>query len=235
MVRRLAIVPARGGSKRIPGKNIRDFCGRPMMSYILDTARQSQLFEDIHVSTDSAEIADVATALGFAPAFLRPRELADDHTPLMPVLRHSAASFAAAGKRHDEVWLLMASAPLIETSDLVGAARLFADAGSEMPVLSVAAYPSPVEWAFRKDTQGRLVPVQPQALSMRSQDIEPCFYDTGSFCVFSARAVLSSSDEVHQPRYLGYPLPRRKAVDIDDLEDFDLVEALYAAQAGRKP
>src|SRR3981189_1479338 len=92
---RLAVIPARGGSKRIPEKNIREFFGRPMIAYILETARRSGLFDVIHVSTESPGTAEVVERLGFPVAFSRPAELADEHTPLMPVLRHAAATFAA--------------------------------------------------------------------------------------------------------------------------------------------
>ena len=113
--RRLAIIPARGGSKRIADKNIRAFCGRPMIAHILDTARASGLFEVIHVSTESPRIASVVEALGFEVHFPRPiAQLADDKTPLMPVLRYVTETFQSRGQTFDEVWLLMACAPLIE-------------------------------------------------------------------------------------------------------------------------
>src|SRR5437764_11044543 len=112
MVSRLAIVPARGGSKRVSDKNVRDFCGRPMIAHILGAARKSGLFDAIHVSTDSARIAGIVGDLGFATQFLRPSELADDFTPLMPVLRYVTDKFAKSGRHFDEVWLLMACAPL---------------------------------------------------------------------------------------------------------------------------
>ena len=85
-MKRIAIIPARGGSKRIPDKNIREFCGRPMISYALQTAKESKLFDVIHVSTDSERTAQIVTQLGFSVDFMRPMELADDQVPIMPVL-----------------------------------------------------------------------------------------------------------------------------------------------------
>src|SRR5260370_35100007 len=107
MTSRLAIVPARGGSKRIPDKNIREFFGRPMITHILNAARASNLFDLIHVSTDSTRISDAVTEAGFAPHFPRPDDLADDHTPLMPVLRYVTERFLEGGDRFYEMWLLL--------------------------------------------------------------------------------------------------------------------------------
>ena len=230
MVSRLAIVPARGGSKRVPEKNVRAFCGRPMVAHILGTARKSRLFDAIHVSTDSARIASIVEGLGFPTEFLRPAELADDHTPLMPVLRYVTGEFAKNGKRYDEVWLLMACAPLVEDLDLIGAAQLFAKAGSRRPVISVAAYPAPIEWAFRLETDGGLTPAQPGMFAVRSQDLDSAYYDTGSFCVFPEQRVRESLEAGDDRDFLGYMLPRHKAIDIDSEEDFRFAETIYAAR-----
>src|SRR5438445_10500267 len=111
MVSRLAIIPARGGSKRIPDKNIRDFCGRPMIGHILETASASKLFDTIHVSTESRRIADVVRALGYSVDFLRPDILADDHTPSMLVLRYVVETYAAPRRQYDAICLLVACSP----------------------------------------------------------------------------------------------------------------------------
>src|SRR5450755_2920533 len=108
MPSRLAVIPARGGSKRIPDKNIRMFCGKPMIGHILQAATGSRLFDTIHVSTESQRIADVVESLGYTIDFLRPQHLAGDHTPLMPVLKYAAETYATTGKNFDEIWLLMA-------------------------------------------------------------------------------------------------------------------------------
>jgi pseudaminic acid cytidylyltransferase len=227
MISRLAIVPARGGSKRIPDKNIREFCGRPMIAHILDAARESALFDTIHVSTENQHIAEVAAALGFRPEFLRPDHLADDHTPLMPVISHVAAKFHEWGKHFDEVWLLMACAPLIEASDLKGAADLFAETGAHTPVLSVASYTAPVEWAYRLDDKKMLVPVRPDMISVRSQDLAPSFHDTGSFCIFPGEIARRGSTD---GRCFGHLLPRHKAIDIDSEEDLQFAAAIFSSR-----
>ena len=119
MVKRIAIIPARGGSKRIPNKNIRDFCGKPMISYALEAARDSALFDCIHVSTDSKKIAEATQKEGFDVDFMRTAELSDDHTPIMPVLKYVLEQYIDRGKYFDEVVLIMACAPLIDANDLI--------------------------------------------------------------------------------------------------------------------
>ena len=227
MTQRLAIVPARGGSKRVPHKNIRNFCGRPMISYILDTARSSGLFETVHVSTESSQVATVAENLGFKFHFPRPSDLAGDDTPLMPVLRYVTETFGKRGNSFDEVWLMMPCAPLIETDDLLGAARLYRDKSGQLAVISVTPYPVPIEWAFERDVDGRLHPTQPGKFAVRSQDLGTKYYDTGTFCGFSARRVLESTGAGDDTGFVGYVLPRHKAIDIDTEEDWQFAEILF--------
>jgi N-acylneuraminate cytidylyltransferase len=231
---RIAIVPARGGSKRIPNKNIRDFRGHPMISHILHTARASNLFDVVHVSTEDARIAQVAEGFGFPVGFMRPAELADDHTPLMPVLRHVVETFAARAQRFDEVWLLMACAPLIDTEDLHKGADLFAQTGGQAPVMAVAAYPAPTEWAFERQQDGVLHPVQPGMFAARSQDLTTKYFDTGTFYVYPERWVRESTGAGDYHSYVGLVLPRHKAVDIDTEEDWQLAELLFRS-IGKAP
>lgn len=226
-MKRLAIVPARGGSKRIPNKNIRDFCGQPMITHVLGAARASGLFSKVHVSTESENIRDVAAQFGFAPDFPRPAELADDHTPIMPVLRHTAQEYAKRGEHFDEVWLLMACAPLIDAKDLVSAATLFQQAGSEQPLLAVSEYPAPIEWAFSRGEDGTLTPVQAGMFAVSSQDLEKRYFDAGSFAVFPSMRVLESEGAGSDSGFIGYPLPKGTAIDIDDEQDWRLAEAIY--------
>jgi len=227
MNRSLAVIPARGGSKRIPNKNIRDFCGRPMMSHILEAAKNSQLFDVIHVSTESDKIAEVADQYGFPVDFARPNELADDHTPIMPVLRYVLDEYAKLGRRFDEVALLMACAPLVTSADLIQAHDLFCAHGATTPVLGVATYPCPVEWAFRRDSEGRLTPVQPGMFAVRSQDLEPSYFDAGLFSFFPAKLVLGSEGAGSDANFIGQILPRYKAIDIDTPDDWALAEAIF--------
>jgi N-acylneuraminate cytidylyltransferase len=229
-MKRLAVIPARGGSKRIPRKNIRDFCGKPMIAHILDAARASDLFDIIHVSTDDLDIARVAGELGFAPEFMRPAELADDHTAVMAVLKYVAAEYEKRGILFDQVWLLMACAPLTLPRDLVGANQLFVQAGGASPVLGILEYPVPIEWAFRRETGGRLIPIQPGKFTVRSQDLEKRYFDSGSFAVFAGAHVRASQETGSDSGFVGYPLRKGTAIDIDDEHDWLLAEAIFRFQ-----
>ena len=227
MMKSIAIIPARGGSKRIPDKNITDFCGKPMIAYPLEAARDSGLFDTIHVSTESQRIINVVESLGFSADFLRPAKLADDHTPIMPVLKYVTETYRANGKTFDRVCLIMACAPLIEPSDLKEAAALFDRFHGTRSVLAVAPYPVPIEWAFSRSKTGVLLPVKKGAFAIRSQDFEPKYYDAGSFAYMSVDRVLSSEGAGPDNDYVGYVLPRYKAIDIDEREDMALAVASF--------
>lgn len=228
-MKRLAIIPARGGSKRIPDKNIRDFCGQPMLAHILGAAASSDLFDEIHVSTDSHEIAETASRLGFEIDFLRPPHLADDHTPIMPVLKYVLEEYLGRGAEFDCVALLMACAPMITSGDLCGAAALFDAHHGKQAVLGVAEYPCPVEWAFRRESNGVLVPMQPGMFSVRSQDLATTYYDAGQFCFMPSERVLATVGAGSDEGFLGYPIQRHQAIDIDTLEDWRFAELVFSS------
>jgi pseudaminic acid cytidylyltransferase len=227
MTKRLAVIPARGGSKRILKKNIRVFCGKPIIAYILETIKKSDLFEVIHVSTDSNDIADVVSQLGFPVDFFRPDELSDDHTPIMPVLKYVHDEYVRRGYIFDQVWSLMPTSPFLEVEDLIEVEKLFVRSGSKCSLWGVSEYQAPVEWAFTRAEDGRLVPVQPGKFAIRSQDLETKYYDVGSFALFSAKTVIESHGSGRDDRYMGYILPKHKAIDIDTLDDWVFAEALY--------
>ena len=199
-----------------------------MIAHILDTARSSELFDVIHVSTDSPRIASVVESLGLEIHFPRIAELADDKTPLMPVLRYVTETFQTRGRTFDEVWLLMACAPLIEANDLLAAARLLLRTDQSKAVLAVAPYPAPIEWAFDREDDGSLTAVSPGKFAVRSQDLRPSFYDAGSFCGFPSSRVLESRGAGDDTRFVGFVLPRHKAIDIDNEEDWRLAEIVFA-------
>lgn len=227
MRRRIAIIPARGGSKRIPRKNILNFCGKPMIAYILQAAKEANLFDVIHVSTESLAIKEVVEDLGFRVDFLRPEFLADDYTPIMPVLKYVVEVYKNQGEIFDEVWLLMACAPLIDASDLKGASNLFKIGGNAKPVISVSEYPTPIEWAFSRSDGGDLTPLEPGKFAIRSQDIKKKYFDAGLFCIFPMDRVIESDLTGSDQGLIGYIIPKTKAVDIDDECDWKIAEALF--------
>ena len=229
-MKRLAVVPARAGSKRIPDKNVRPFCGRPMISYTLAAARESGLFDAIHVSTESDSIAAVAAALGFTPEFPRPAALSDDDTPLIPVLRFVLEEYVRRGRSFDQVALLYPCAPLVEPADLRAAAEMAERVGGDKVVFGVTQFPVPLEWAYTRNDDGKLVPANPGMFAVRSPDLRPAYYDVGAFAFLPAARLLS--DAPHDERdFYGYVLPRHKAVDIDAEEDWLLAELLYRGRS----
>ena len=229
---RIAILPARGGSKRIKDKNIRPFCGRPIIHYPLAAAKESGLFDLIHVSTESPRIREVVVGLGFPVDFLRAPELADDQTPIAPVLRWVLERYAAQGRKFDDVFLIMPCAPLIEAEDLRQGYQAYLRHGRERPLLAVSPFPVPIEWAFEKDKSGGLKPCQPGMAMVRSQDLGRKYYDTGAFAVFNASSLLHAAPTDED--YVSYLLPKSKAVDIDDPEDLELAETLYLGRLARR-
>lgn len=235
MTTRLAVLPARGGSKRIPRKNVRDFCGRPMLSYPLRAAVESGLFDCVHVSTDDPEVAAVAASLGQAPEFGRPDHLADDHTPLMPVLRYVVEQFQARGRHFDEVWLLMPCAPFVDASELLRASEVMNTHKGTRPLLAVARYPAPVEWAFEMSADQSLVPERPGMFAVRSQDLRPKYFDTGTFVAYPTRLIAESVGAGSESHFVGHEVDSTWVVDIDDEEDWRKAEELFrwkAASAG---
>jgi N-acylneuraminate cytidylyltransferase len=223
---KIAIIPARGGSKRIKDKNIIDFCGKPMMAYALEAARASGLFDVIHVSTDSERIAGVAGELGFTVDFLRDPALGDDHTPLMPVLRWVLNEYEARGQAAEDVCLLMPCAPLIEAEDLHAAYERYVAAGREVTTLAVVPFPYPVERALAMDADGLLRPKFPETWLMRSQDLETAYHDAGLFS-FSPAASILDPEMMAATTMLPFPVARHKAIDIDEPEDLELAEILF--------
>ena len=227
MKKRLAIIPAREGSKRIVHKNIRDFCGEPMISYILNTAKASNLFDVIHVSTESSKIKDVVKSFGFDVPFMRSPELADDHTPILPVLKDVVQKFKFQNQIFDQVWLLMACSPLVEENDLREAAQFFEQSRPTKTVIAVSEYQVPIEWAFERSEEGVLSPLNPGMFSIRSQDIKKKYHDAGVFAIFDSNQILGSEGAGSDLDFKGYVLPKYKAIDIDNEEDWLFAEKIF--------
>jgi N-acylneuraminate cytidylyltransferase len=222
---RLAIIPARGGSKRIPKKNIIPFCGKPMIAYAIDAAAGSGVFDKIHISTDAPEIAEVAGEQGFMPDFMRTSDLSDDFTGLVPVLRWVVEQYKQRGEMYEEICCIMPNAPLIQAGDITAAFATFtAHAGCD-PLLVFARFPVPVEWAFRQTEPGIMKAESPPNLRIRSQDLEHAYYECGPFTIWRAEHLYSENPLTGN--VLSYVMPTDRAVDIDTPEDLAYAERLY--------
>ena len=198
-----------------------------MISHILNSAKKSQLFDVIHVSTECNEIKDVVERLGFHVPFLRRDDLSDDFTPIIPVMKDVMEKFASIGQSFDQIWLLMACSPLIEDLDLVKAAKLFETEGGKNPVIGVSEYPVPIEWAFTRSSDGHLSPVNSGIFAIRSQDLEKKYFDAGAFAIFPSEKIQSSEGAGSDDEFVGYVISKDKAIDIDDESDWAFAEAMY--------
>ncbi len=231
-MKRLAIIPARGGSKRIPDKNIKDFCGKPIISYSIEAAANTTLFDQIHVSTDSKTIADIATEAGYSPNFLRPKEFSGDHAPMMEAIKFVIDEYESIGTSFDTVALIYATSPLIDFNDLKNACESFEASNKSKPLLAVTPFPSPIEHAFRMKDNMDLCPDSEVSLSKRTQDLPESFYDAGMFAIYSSDFIKNNKTSLNFNSFRGYVVPAYRVTDIDWPEDWVLAEKLYKALDG---
>lgn len=224
---KIAVIPARGGSKRIPLKNIREFCGKPMLAWSVRAALDSGCFDVVLVSTDDPAIADVAKQAGAQVPFFRPKELADDHTGTIPVMRHAIQHYIDGGKLPDVVCCIYATAPFVRSIDLQRGLNILEVEGSAY-AFSVTSYAFPIQRAIKVTEGGRLSMFQPEHFNIRSQDLEEAFHDAGQFYWGRADAWLGdvSLFSEHSAPVL---LPRHRVQDIDTLEDWERAEWLFRA------
>ncbi|MDI1293631.1 MAG: pseudaminic acid cytidylyltransferase [Methylobacter sp.] len=223
---RIAIIPARGGSKRIPRKNIKPFYGKPMIAWAIETARASGLFEHIVVTTDDAEISALARTWGTETPFVRPAELADDYTPTVPVVAHAIGACQSLGWQVDQVCCIYPAVPFMQSTDLVAALQMLETNDTDY-VFPVAAYPSAIQRALRQLPNGLMAPFYSQYASTRTQDLELAYYDVGQFYWGRSQAWLEGKN-VHQYG-MGLVIPSWRVVDIDNTEDWHRAELMYAA------
>ena len=218
----IAIIPARGGSKRIPGKNIRHMNGRPLLAWPIEACRQSGLFEHILVSTDSPEIAAVAESYGAKAPFLRPAELSGDYVPTAPVVEH-ALTWVQQHWGPVDVYCLLYANPFVTPANLERGFNLLLKTGADT-TLGVVEFPHPILRAFKLDGDGAIVYAFPEHQASRSQDL-PVFYHDAAQFYWHIRGVGESG---HKHKALPVILPRHLAVDIDTEEDWMIAEKLHA-------
>lgn len=223
-MRSLCVIPARGGSKRIPRKNIRKFAGKPIIAWSIEVAQHTRCFERIIVSTDDEEIADVAARYGADVPFIRPAELSDDMTGTMPVVVHAAEEIAKRDKPYDAVCCVYATAPFIRSQDiLTGRDRIAAGWSFSLPVTE---YSAPIFRSFRKLPSGGIEMFFPEHFQTRSQDLETAYHDAGQFYWGTAEA-WKSRDVLFRPDSAAIEIPRRLVQDIDTEEDWYIAERMF--------
>ncbi|WP_386080154.1 pseudaminic acid cytidylyltransferase [Vreelandella sp. F11] len=223
----VAIIPARGGSKRIPRKNVKEFCGKPMIAWSIEAAKASGCFDKIIVSTDDREIAEAAEHWGAEVPFLRPNELADDYTGTLPVIRHAVQWLSEHEVTVAYACCVYATAPFVTSEDLLRGWELIQKSDASF-VFSVTSYAFPVQRAIRITEEGRVAMFYPEHFQTRSQDLEDAWHDAGQFYWGKAEAWLEEKS-IFSADSVPLQLPRHRVQDIDTSEDWARAEWLFKA------
>lgn len=222
---KVAVIPARGGSKRIPRKNIKMFCGRPMIAWSILAAQQSGLFERIIVTTDDEEIAEVARAWGAETPFVRPPELSDDYAGTTEVIAHATRWLQDQGVSVTAVCCIYATAPLIRPEDLARGLELF-ESGNWAYAFSVAEFSPSVYRAFQASAEGGVSMLFPEFFTTRSQDLPVALHDAGQFYWGLADA-WTQGLKVFDRHSTPVCIPRWRVQDIDDMDDWIRAEMIF--------
>lgn len=221
---KIAIIPARGGSKRIPGKNLKLFCGKPMIAYAISYALESKLFERVIVSTDNPYIAELARATGAETPFIRPDYLADDLTPTVPVISHAVEACEAMGWNITYACCIYPCVPFLQLSDLVEAFTLMQEKDAFF-TYPVTEYAHPIQRAMRRLPQGQMEFYQPEYELTRTQDLEKSYQDAGQF--YWGRAGAWKAHMRMHTSGVGLVVPNWRVVDIDNEDDWNRAELLF--------
>lgn len=225
----VAIIPARGGSKRIPRKNVREFCGKPMIAWSIEVARQSGLFQRIIVSTDDREVGEVARRYGAETPFVRPADLADDHTPTLPVIRHAVHWLQDHGEVVQAACCIYATAPFLKAEYLHKGVEMLNRFPETEFVFSVTSFGFPIFRGLRLDAEGRVAMFWPEHETSRSQDLPEAFHDAGQF-YWGTGVAWQNCAGLFSSRSRGLALPRTQVVDIDTEEDWRLAERIFLSR-----
>jgi pseudaminic acid cytidylyltransferase len=227
----VAIIPARGGSKRIPNKNIKLFAGQPIISYSIRVAQKTKLFDRVIVSTDSLEIAAVAREYGAEVPFFRPAELANDFAGTAEVVCHAIEWLAQDGKRPDFICCIYATAPFIQASYLKKGYDKIVSSGATS-VFSVTTYPYPIYRSMKITEKDRIKMIWPEYANFRSQDLPEAYHDAGQF-YWANTAKYMKEKALFAKDSLPIILPRYLVQDIDTAEDWETAEMMFATMQAK--
>ena len=220
----IAIIPARGGSKRIPQKNIRDFLDKPMLSYAIKACKDAELFSEIMVSTDSNEIAEVALKNGAHVPFMRSQKTSDDFATTFDVVEEVIFNYQKDGREFDHICCVYPCVPFLSGNTLQNAYRQLITSENDA-LQPVCKFPVPIEWAMKID-DGLLVPNDRKAQFIRSQDLEPKFFDAGMFYMVRC-AALFREKTLLPVKTMAYIMNEREVQDIDTIDDWKMAELKY--------
>jgi pseudaminic acid cytidylyltransferase len=223
----ICVIPARGGSKRIPRKNIKDFHGKPMIAWSIEAAQKASIFSKIIVSTDDNEIADIAKKMGAEVPFVRPRGLSDDYATTGDVMSHACKWMTDNGIKPTVVCCLYPTAPFVEASDLIEGLRLMSS-GNWKYVFSVGEYSSPVFRSFEQDATCGVKMLFPEYFETRSQDLPNVYHDAGMFYMGSLNTWIRGV-KIFDKHSFPLKIPQWRVQDIDTPDDWDRAEILAAS------
>lgn len=224
MNKTIAIIPARGGSKRIPRKNIKDFHGMPLIAYSIKVALKSKLFDKVIVSTDDEEIAKIAREYGANVPFIRPIELSDDFTGTGAVVNHALEYLKEQGEIYDFVCTIYATAPFLDEKYLIEGFEKLKNSNARN-AFSCTSMPFPIQRTFKITKDERCEMFWPENFSKRSQDLEEAFQDAGQF--YWTNLNMKSNEIIFGKDSIPIILPRFLVQDIDTLEDWQRAEIMY--------
>ncbi len=220
-----AIIPARGGSRRIPRKNIREFAGKPMIAHSILCALQSSLFDRVLVSTDDAEISQIARDFGAEVPFVRPAELSDDHVSTNAVISHGVEWLQSQGVHLTAVCSIYATAPFLHAEDIKRGLETL-EAGDWQYVFSATTYAYPIFRSFRQNAGDGVEMFYPEHFPARSQDFPEAFHDAGQFYWGRPQAWLNRLRAFEKWSTI-VRIPRWRVQDIDNLEDWARAEIIW--------
>jgi pseudaminic acid cytidylyltransferase len=222
---RVAVIPARGGSKRIPRKNIKNFCGQPIIAYSIQAAQESQSFDRIIVSTDDPEIANVSKHYGAEAPFIRPASLSDDYIGTVPVINHAINWLMEHSEDVEYICCIYATAPFVQPKYLQEGYQKLLKSGKSF-AFTITTYSFPILRSVRLLNDGSVDAFYPKYVNKRSQDLEEAYHDAGQFYWGRAEAFLNNEilfSHVSMPVLL----PRYLVQDIDTPEDWERAELMY--------
>ncbi len=217
---KLAIIPARGGSKRIPRKNIKDFNGKPIIAYSIEAALNSGCFDQVIVSTDDFEIAEVARQYGAQVPFVRPSNIADDYATTADVILHAVDWFEGQGEQIDYLCCIYATAPFIDVEVLKQTYQLLQDNPSAAYCFPVCEFPFPIQRGVKLNAEHRVEMFQPEHFKTRSQDLEKAYHDIGQFYWGKPEAYRCGLPMFSESA-IAFPVSRKTVVDLDTPEDWE--------------
>ena len=223
----IALIPARGGSERILRKNIRKFCGRPIIAWPIELAKKSKIFDRIVVSTDDHEVVETALQEGAEVPFIRPSKLSDNGTGIAPVVKHAILQIQQSDIVVSELCLIYATAPFLQIDALKRGLELLHTEDCDY-VISVTTFAFPIQRAVKRTANGRLAMFQPETYNSRSQDLDTAYHDAAQFCWGTTDAWLEERP-VFGPNTVPIVLPRHLVQDIDTEEDWNSAEWKFKA------